>query len=294
MILLEHLLDGLDVRVVGIAVQRLAAGEQLDVPPLDLPSIHFVQAGRGSLRAGTAASLALTRHVVAIVPAGSAISVQAEAAPGDSLLIACGRIEATFRSAAGLFDRLPDPLCDDLACESGLCVPLGTMVAELEKPRPGSRALADALLQQCLVLLLRRYCEGGECRLPWLSALENPRLGNALTAMLKEPERSWTIDQLADRAGMSRSSFAAQFTEAFEMPPIEFLGRLRLRRAAELLRSTDLPVKTIAGRVGYASRSAFSRAFRSWSGTGPDSFREARRSPASASQLARGETGSRG
>jgi len=80
--------------------------------------------------------------------------------------------------------------------------------------------------------------------------------------------------ELAEVAGMSRTVFAARFTSAMARPPIEFLKGLRFARAAHLLARTDLPVKAIASRVGYASRSSFTRAFVAHHGAPPTDFRD--------------------
>jgi AraC-like DNA-binding protein len=60
---------------------------------------------------------------------------------------------------------------------------------------------------------------------------------------------------------------------------MEFLQALRLARAAELLVGTDLPVKSVATRVGYSSRSSFTRAFVARQGAGPTAFRAAAGAP---------------
>ena len=72
---------------------------------------------------------------------------------------------------------------------------------------------------------------------------------------------------------MSRSSFALRFALAFGTTPMEFVKGVRLRYAAKLLRSTDLPVSVIASKIGYASRTHFSRTFRAAYGRDPQSFR---------------------
>ena len=74
---------------------------------------------------------------------------------------------------------------------------------------------------------------------------------------------------------MSRAAFAERFRATFERPPMAFLRDVRLRRAARLLAETDLPVKAVAGRVGFASRSHFSRAFKASFGADPAAYRAA-------------------
>ncbi len=84
---------------------------------------------------------------------------------------------------------------------------------------------------------------------------------------------------------MSRSVFAARFTTSLDRPPMEFLKEMRLELAARLLARTDLPVKAVAARVGYSSRSAFSRAFQASHRVGPAAFRLDERAPSPADTL---------
>lgn len=72
---------------------------------------------------------------------------------------------------------------------------------------------------------------------------------------------------------MSRGAFADHFKQAFGRTAIDCLKEIRLRRAAHLLSTTDLPVKTIAYKVGFDSRSYFSSAFKAYTGIDPAGFR---------------------
>jgi transcriptional regulator GlxA family with amidase domain len=103
--------------------------------------------------------------------------------------------------------------------------------------------------------------------------LGDPRLAKAVLAMLERPAGPHSLGELADLAGMGRSAFAGRFSAVLGRAPIEFLKEARLRRAARLLETTDLPVGVVAERVGYASRSYFSRAFKELYGTYPANFR---------------------
>jgi transcriptional regulator GlxA family with amidase domain len=94
------------------------------------------------------------------------------------------------------------------------------------------------------------------------------------------PEQAFTLSTLAEVAGMSRSVFAERFVTALGESPMEFLKTLRLGRATHLLLRTDLPVKNIASRVGYSSRSSFTRAFLARYGAAPARFRTTAADPA--------------
>lgn len=191
---------------------------------------------------------------------------------GAGIVLVCGRIRVTYQFI-GLFDRLPAPLVENFRADDRMRRAFAALLDEVGAERPGSRAMAKILLRECLILFLRRYWGRGRCELPWPAALEDARLSRAITAMLDRPDHPFTLEGLAEVAGMSRSVFAARFVEAFGQSPIEFLTVLRLNQAARLLRSTDLPVKTIAGRVGYSSRSYFSRAFKTLYGLRPAALR---------------------
>ncbi|MBT5772881.1 MAG: helix-turn-helix domain-containing protein, partial [Dehalococcoidia bacterium] len=130
------------------------------------------------------------------------------------------------------------------------------------------------LMNQCLVYLLRRLAQQAEPPLSWLSALEDPGLGEALELMIEHPEQDHTVESLAEAAMMSRSTYASRFRESFGQTPLAFLQELRLRRGAELLRRDDgLSIDQVARRVGFQSRSHFTRSFKAQFGETPSAFR---------------------
>lgn len=266
--LLERLLDGLAVSVEAFSVCRAESGERLDLGRHDHPTIHYVLHGAASLRAGPDHVLDLAASEAAIVPAGLA-----QSAAGAGLVMACGALHATYLSGSGLFDYLDSPIRVGGADDAGFSRAFEALLEELSQSRPGAEALSRALMQQCLVAVLRRYCASGECEVPWLTALEDERLGRALRAMLDRPEVPHSVESLADSAGMSRSAFAEHFARAFDRGPIDFLKELRLRRAASLLSATDTPVKSVGAAVGFTGRSYFSRAFRAQFGQSPAAYR---------------------
>ena len=129
-------------------------------------------------------------------------------------------------------------------------------------------------MRQCLILLLRRQYERAAEQIPWLAALESGRLGRAVTAIFDRPDAPYTVQQLADIAGMSRAAFAGHFKDTFGRSPIDYLREVRLCRAAKLLATTDMPVKAVAAQVGFTSRTYFSRAFKAFAGTSPADYRD--------------------
>ncbi len=299
MLTLERLLDGLSVEIEPFALCEVKGRGRLGLGPRDHPALHYTLGGSGYLDLTGRPSIAVRPHTVVVVPAGVPHQLAAagtaagtelpRCAPlengwrhlsagggGGGILMACGRLRVTFRGAYGLFDYLSEPIVARLEDADPLRASLTALVDELANPKPGARALTRALMEQCLVLLLRRLCRDGFCTAPWLLALDDPRLGRTVEAMTALLEREHSVESLAWIAGMSRSAFARHFVEAFGRGPMDFLRELRLRRAAELLKTSDRPVKTLAGEVGYTSRSYFSRAFKNFYGVCPVEFRAGR------------------
>jgi AraC-like DNA-binding protein len=137
------------------------------------------------------------------------------------------------------------------------------MMQELREPRAGSSLIAQQLAYTMLVQALRLHlAEGLRGGVGWLFALADPQMLGAITAIHDEPARSWTVQALAARAGMSRSTFALRFKETVGSSPMEYLTRWRMLLAGDRLASGSDPISVIAPQLGYESESAFSTAFK--------------------------------
>jgi len=99
---------------------------------------------------------------------------------------------------------------------------------------------------------------------PW----SDPRLMRAIAAMNADPERAWTVDQLAEVARMSRSAFSARFRDLLGETPIRLLATIRLKLAARrMLEGRSL--QAAATEAGYGTEESFNRAFKRHFGTTP-------------------------
>lgn len=268
----EELLGAITVSARKFIVRAVSEGESRVLDAEAEPIALYVLAGSGLLRSPRQLADSFARDGFMLVPAGRAARIEA----CSNVLVAQGDVVATFGGVAGPFDGLRAPLMASFAArpmrESFLA-----LVDELASPGVGSRAIVECIVKQALVTLMREQLRAGrEAALPWIVALRDDRLGRAVAAMLERPSDPWSLETLAQRAGMSRSAFAERFGAAFAQSPIEFLRDIRLGRAAHLLASTDLPVKRIASAVGYGSRSYFSRAFRSRYDIDPSDYRVSR------------------
>ena len=106
----------------------------------------------------------------------------------------------------------------------------------------------------------------------WLAGLKNRRLAAAIKAMHSDIAHPWTVDELASKAGLSRSGFAAAFRSIIGEPPLGYLTNWRIYRAKALLRQ-GYGLAEVADRVGYESDTALSRAFKRLEGVSPGSWR---------------------
>lgn len=296
---LESIFDGLDVEVEPFAVCEVRGKGRLALPPRANAVIHFALAGEGRLIMADRGPIGLISGTVVIVPPGKTHRLESspdtegfsdplphcaplpevweriQSGEGvNGVLIACGDLKATYREGLGLFEYLTEPIVENLGDDARAAAAFRSLLEELALPRAGTGAMARALMLQCLVAVLRRQFSHLSGSVSWLAALENPRLGGAIRAMVERPGDDYSLEGLADGAGMSRSSFVEHFSDAIGKPPIDFLRDVRLRRAATLLRTTDRPVKSIAASVGYRSRSYFSRAFKAQFGVPPETFRD--------------------
>jgi AraC-like DNA-binding protein len=259
---LDRLLDGVDVSV------EPAPGEVVTAPVHEMPAAGVLPLAGG-------ASVYFTAQNIAILPPPRlrVASPAMHDSYGEAPVVEGGvRIRVTYRGGVSLFDHLAEPIVTPLAMAGPLRGCIRELVEELASFRPGRCAMVATLLRRLLVLVLRRRASHSGL-LTWIAALEDSRLGRAVDAMKDRPEHAFTLPELAEVAGMSRSVFAARFADALAQPPIEYLKTLRLARAVALLRRTDLPIKAVASRVGYSSRSSFTRAFIARYGISPHACR---------------------
>jgi AraC-like DNA-binding protein len=143
----------------------------------------------------------------------------------------------------------------------------------LRDPQPGSLLVAEHLASVIMVQALRLHlAEGPGGGIGWLFALADRQMSAAITAMHADPAHRWTLQELAERAGMSRSTFALRFKATVGDSPLEYLTRWRMLLAGDRLVNSGDPVSTIALSLGYESESAFSTAFKRVMGSSPRQY----------------------
>jgi AraC-like DNA-binding protein len=181
-----------------------------------------------------------------------------------------------------LLEGLPPVIhvaADDTAAAPSLASTVQLMITESASRSPGAAVIVSRLADILLVQALRAYIAGHECREHGLRALADPQIGKALSLVHEKPAAPWTVEGLAAAVGLSRSGFAARFHELVGEPPLEYLARWRMTKAAQLLRESQLSMAEVAERAGYQSEASFNRAFKRWEGVAPGAYRRDRRAP---------------
>ncbi len=146
------------------------------------------------------------------------------------------------------------------------------LVGEETAHRRSGRDLVLTRLVEVLLIEALRSTPGEGTPPGLLRGLADARLAAAMRHMHGDPARSWTVDQLAKKAALSRSAFFERFTRAVGLPPMEYLLAWRMAVAKDLLRGHDIRLAEVAERVGYGSASTFSTAFRRHVGQSPSGY----------------------
>lgn len=160
------------------------------------------------------------------------------------------------------------------------------LVSESASGRPGQSILLSKMADALFVEILRRYME----QLPaeqtgWLAGARDAVVGGALALIHARPFHHWTIAELAEEAGASRSVLAQRFQLYLGEPPLAYLTRWRLQLAARLLQTTRQSVLQVATQVGYESEAAFNRAFKREFALAPGQFRKSASGPGGRTDL---------
>lgn len=146
---------------------------------------------------------------------------------------------------------------------------------EAGKMQAGGDLIALKMSEIIFAQALRAYLDHEGAHDPGLAGFADRQIGRALSALHKDPGRGWRLADLAKEAGMSRTGFALRFSEVMDMTPMAYLTGWRMQIARDELRKPEKSLADVAEEVGYASETAFSRAFRKEFGKTPAAYRRA-------------------
>mgnify|MGYP001025552821 FL=1 len=233
--------------------------------------LHLVRSGTVEVRYRNG-SLLVERPSLLLFP--RPLSHRFHTDPDAGADMVCAHL--SFEGGAGnpVAAALPEVVCLPVDEVPGAAPVLALLFEEAFGRRCGRVAVVERLFEVVMVQILRQLMESGQVQGGLLSGLSHPRLRHALVAMHEDPAREWTLDGLAQAAGMSRSVFATVFRETVGSTPGQYLQAWRIALAQQALRR-GRPLKAIAVDVGYGSEAALSRAFKARTGLSPRAWKQA-------------------
>ena len=263
---------------------------------------HVVTAGRLCLQTGKARQDWIQLGDLALVPHGDGHVLRSEpGAPAPDILdlerepvsdryevlrhggggaptgLICGAVRFEHPAAGKLVEILPSTI--HVAASSSphlewMHSVLRLMASEASELRPGGEAVITRLGDILVIQAIRAWIDSDPAaQRGWLGALQDPQIGRAISLIHRDPARHWTVGSLADELAMSRSAFAARFTELVGEPVMSYVARWRMHVAVAALKDEGATIAQLADRLGYRSEAAFSRAFKRVIGAAPGAIR---------------------
>lgn len=220
--------------------------------------IHLIKRGPAALTGGREGTLSITEPTLLFLPRPDEHRLVADDRDGADVV--CASIQFGGGGRNPITDSLPALVQVPLAELGGAQAVLDLMYEEAFSAHCGRQAALDRLCELLLIRLLRHCLDRGLTQGGTLAGMADPRLAKAMVGLHEDAARPWTLEAMADRAGMSRARFAAHFRAVVGETPADYLAAWRVMLAQQLLRA-GRPLKHIAGDVGYASPSALTRAF---------------------------------
>jgi AraC-like DNA-binding protein len=294
------------LRMAGVFYCRSEFSEPwgLELPPFEACMMfHVVTAGQCWLEVDGAPRRQLRPGELALVPHGEGhrlVSAEGVAAAklfdlprelvsdryevlrhgggGAATTAICGLVRFDHPAAQHLVRLLPRLIAIDAwsAPETDwMQSTLRFMGAEARAMRPGGDTVITRLADILVIQAIRAWMTNDpSARTGWLAAVRDPQVGRAIALVHRDPGRAWTVASLASAVGMSRSAFSARFTELAGEPAMHYVARARMHAAAAWLKEERPTVAELAGRLGYESEAAFSRAFKRVVGMAPGAARK--------------------
>jgi len=285
---------------------ELTAPWGLTLPPMPAYVwFHVVTSGRLWLEAGDADARLLGSGDLALVPHGEGHALRSEpgvpapgilelereliseryevlrhGAGGSPTSLICGAVRFDHPAARNLVAILPEIIHLEASGSTEMGWLQGTlplMAAEARELRLGGEAVITRLGDILVIQAIRSWIETDPAaRTGWLGALRDRQIGRAISLIHRNPARAWTVASLADELAMSRSAFAARFTDVVGEPVMAYVTRWRMQVAVSALSEEGATIGELADRLGYRSEAAFSRAFKRIIGASPGAVRRNR------------------
>jgi AraC-like DNA-binding protein len=228
--------------------------------------LHLVRSGDVDVRHGTRLAAQIREPSLLLYPRPMAHRFITDPIKGADFV--CANVNFEGGSANPIAASLPKFICLPLSAAPNAKPVIDLLFAEAFSQNCGRQAMVDRLFEIVLIHVLRQLMERNEIRAGMLAGLSHRKLRLALIAIHEQPQREWSLEELAAISGMSRSAFATAFRDTVGVPPGAYLQGWRVQLAQKALLAGK-SLKHIAMDVGYGSEAALSRAFKAQSGQSP-------------------------
>lgn len=264
--LLTHFRAQAELFFAGNLCDNVTFGEEYDCGFL-----HLLKAGSVQMQDSSGYSVTLLEPTLVFY--SRPLKHWFHPAPQGGADLVCASMRFDHQSFNPIVFALPERFEAPLSELPGTENLLGLMFAEAFANRPGRQDVLDRLFEVLLIDVLRIVLARPAASPGLFRSLLHPQLGKVLTALHADPIREWSLDSMAECAGMSRSSFALAFKNELGDSPGNYLTRWRMTMAQALIRE-GVPLKLVAERVGYISQAGFLRAFKVVMGQSPTSWKK--------------------
>jgi AraC-like DNA-binding protein len=297
---LTKMLRGLRLDGVDYGRCRLAEPWGTSFPAQEAARFHFVSSGSCWLQGPDGEWLELKAGDAVLLPRGGAhvvasdpqvppvpferygrrevcsgiYDVECQGGPGDTLIFN-GSMRFNVDRLHPLLQMMPDAMLTSDLAKNEPAIPhlLEAMAREVDMDRVGAGGILARLADVLMATMIRTWVEHGCVETAgWIAAVRSPDVGRVLAAIHLEPDRDWTVVELARLMGASRSGFAERFARVVGETPARYVAKVRMHQARLWLKD-GMRVAHVAEKLGYDAEASFSRAFKRVIGAPPSAFR---------------------
>jgi AraC-like DNA-binding protein len=298
---MAHVLGSLGLRSQLVCRSQCASPWTIAVAASQLSHFHVVERGPVWLQIEQQSPVALAQGDLLFVARGQAyrlvdqadrkdgpvIEITDNDVPGQRILLrqgkrrangalVCGSFSFDYAHGHPLLAMLPTFIhvrARTIRRDISLQATIRCLITEVSGMMPGSQTIVSRLTDMLFIHILREWSLAQACSPNWQRALNDPRIGPALALIHERPVKAWTVARLAKKVGYSRSPFTVRFKRVVGESPQGYITRVRLQRAAQMLKEGHDSLRAIALAAGYESESSFSKAFKRQFQKTPGHFR---------------------
>ena len=255
------------LRQITFSAQSFHSGELCQLVAFDENAgyIHIVRSGKVTMTVRNGPPQSITQPSVIFFPRTCPHALVPE---GENAELLCAYVDLGAKVGSPLALSLPEAIVLPMDDMSLVKPTLELLFREALQESFGRQAALDRLIEYFLIQMLRHVLAMGQLNGGIFAALADSRLKHAVNAMHEHPGHPWSLDELADIAGMSRARFAVNFRETVGVTPLDYLTNWRMSVAQSMLKS-GRPIKSVAAAVGYQSQAALARVFAKRLGQAP-------------------------